>query len=1331
MSNQARWLTWVVPLAFLGLLLGVALYRDPDFWRSAPALHRLALAAAQRGEESRARELARKAWAREPGNSRYGLLLAQLHLDGGQPQAALEVSRGVRERDPSATGAVKIQAQALDRLGQRQAALELLAGYLADKEDPEVLKAAGDLAARRQEDSPLAVTYLQRLYKLAPDHQCRRQLIALLVSLNRFPEAIPLAEEEAAQAPEDPEALHRLALLHCWARDYQAACQVYQRLLTRSAQDEALRLEAAQAADQAQNLDQALAHYLWLYGHFQGKKEYALALARLWARKGNHAEAAGVLAPLMAEKPEPEVRRWYGLELLLIGDLPQALAAYEAAWREGDTHEETIVNLARLYAQRRQFDKAVAMWDEAGRRQLLKGGTRWEAALTYSYARRYPEALEVLAPLQREEPRNPRLLLFLGQLHFYQKHWGQAAQYFRSYLEQNPRDVEVRQQLAEVLSFTPETRDAALTQYQEVLKEKDDVRLRLRRIHLLLEERRWPEAARELKACPLPEDPGLLRDKARLYLWLGDLPEALQHFDLFLKKEPQDKAGRLEKARVLTYLGRVPEALDLFNRLRLDAPRDPAVRVAAIEAYLAAKDYSKALTLAQKELETLPDLSPGEKALVARCYCHRGDPQDLRRATQLLLENLRQNRHHHPSLLLLAYVLPRLPRYEDLNHVMNRLPGLRLGSPESSAALAYFDGQLGRQGGKLNYLLHALNEYRHRGRPDSPGELLGLAWLATELGDLHAAARYYDRALKLRPGDKFIAELQLKCRLARKDWGQALAALGKDQSNPGAPLEMARVYLMRGQYEGVKAMCARIPEGHPDRVAVLLLKAQALRLERQFPEALKTCDELQGRIPRSQWLMEKARVLEGMGDKAATGLYEEIIVSVPDSQEARVARARRARALGNWAAAHKAYAQALKEAPQDVELLNELEDIRQKMRPQLASRGAFPQARGLRHPEEGTRPWQFSRFDREPGGLGLTNYLPALVAEVLPLVQPETLGFTDKNKLYGGIFRLSSAFWITKVLPAEVSVEYREYNQNINQARSWEEINIHGWPEKHYVNRHSANRLRRLEVSLGVGPLAVEDRLKVAGELIFRRYWKRVEGGLRHRYIDQWGDTHYLPTIDLGSKEDRNRLMGSLEVKYQASPGTEAALRFSRRDIFDQDAHLYPRLYQGILNLEKAQITTVDQVELGYRYQFRPGLDWRGNVGGGFFSDKNRRLTLFQGLAWQALRDPRMHLEFTPHYYFAAYRNKLEAYFSPHAYHALGLGLDFDRQIFRLPTLILQATVQGVGQHGNWGPAFQGLAALEWEWVQNFYTNLHFFYFREWVDNYYLLTTGVSFRWHF
>ena len=225
----------------------------------------------------------------------------------------------------------------------------------------------------------------------------------------------------------------------------------------------------------------------------------------------------------MQEQPDPELRRWYGLELLLIGDFAKALKAYQAAWEAGDTHQETIVNLARLYAQKRHFAKAAAMWDEAARRQLLDGDLRWEAALTYSYARRFQDALEVLQPLQgqgRQRPQGPALP---GAAPFLSKALGPGGPLFYRLPGNNPQDAEVQAATGRGPVFSARKLDGALEQYGEVLKLKDDVGLRLRRISLLLKARRWEEAARELKACPIPEDPRLLREQARLFLWLGDL----------------------------------------------------------------------------------------------------------------------------------------------------------------------------------------------------------------------------------------------------------------------------------------------------------------------------------------------------------------------------------------------------------------------------------------------------------------------------------------------------------------------------------------------------------------------------------------------------------------------------------------------------------------------------------------------------------------------------------------------------------------------------------------------------------------------------------------
>jgi tetratricopeptide (TPR) repeat protein len=1359
MALRRRWLIALLPFAFVGIVLAIAWLQDPYFYLNSEALYNRAKEAEDHGNLDLALALAQKSWKRNPGNSDCGTFLGWLYLKQNQPLPALEILRQVWSRDPKATAALKGLAQGLNQTDQRQEALELLSDYLkANPQDADVLLFAAQLAGQREEDKVLALNYYQQQYRVQPTPEVRRTLVDMLTSYQRFKEAIPLQAEEVAQHPDQPEALHRLALLHYWSRDYDEATQVYQRLLEQAADNATFRQEAAKTAEAAKNLDVALKQYLWLYANSKGQKEYGIILARLWSQKGNHAEAAAVLGSIMDKDPDADTVRWYGLELLLTGDLDQATKVYKKAWEKGDSHQETIVNLARLYASKKHFAKAAGMWDEAQRRQLIQGDLRWEAALTFSYAQQYPKAISILAPVERDNPKYPRLLVFLGQMHFYQKHWGKAAHYFQRYLENNPDDLTVRQLLAEALSFKPKAQAEALEAYKDLTKRTSDVGPRLRRIALLLQGKHWEEAKQELQDCPVPQEPDLLREQARLLLWAGDLEGALDRYERFLQGRPQDRVVLLEKARVLIYLGRAPAAKEILRRFPVAAsgsqgltPGDRALMVAFIQADLAQQDWQdashwalrlygssftknpqpprtweEARTLASKDHKDQLDIE--ERTWVARALCHVGDPEACRLATDLAVENLYKNRHHHASLLILAYLLPKLPTYDDLSRIAYRIPGIKNDSPEYVASLAYFDSQLGRQGGKLSYLLHVLKEYRHRW-PDSPGEIIALADLAMELGERQEAEAYYRRAQHLWPQNPRLAKLLLQCQMTQKAWAKALDTLNHKPITPENALEIARLYMMRGQYEGVKAAADKVPPDYANYSQIQLLRVQACRLQKCYPEALHSLESLACLLPREGYLMEKARVLEAMGDRESIRCYSELIDSFPGTQQALVAEARQARAAGNLAGASKAFVLALKSAPQDVELLNELADVRQRQRPELASR-AFAYARGEDQAEENMRPWQFNRPDREIFG-GLPS------PSAIPVVQPETLWFQDSNQLYGWLLRATASFWAAKVVPIKVAVEYRGYHQ-IRESQEQGTI-IGGLGVDQVYGQQTTNRarLRLADLVLGAGPVNLANRIKLSGELIFRRYWKRVD-----REIVQKGASWYpFPPpphlinearVIKGTQQDnQDRLLGKLQLDFPVGLKTDASLRFSRLDIFSLDPNLLPRLYQSVNNLGDVPLIVLNQLDFNFNHQFRPNLTWQGAISGALFSDENKRLTLYQGLTWQPIKEPRMQLGLTPHYYLTKYNFQRASYFSPKNYNALGITLDFYRQIYRLPTIILQASVEGIGQHGDWGPGFHGLFALEMEPVKNFFIHPHLFYFKEWVDNYHILVLGMSLRYIF
>jgi hypothetical protein len=451
--------------------------------------------------------------------------------------------------------------------------------------------------------------------------------------------------------------------------------------------------------------------------------------------------------------------------------------------------------------------------------------------------------------------------------------------------------------------------------------------------------------------------------------------------------------------------------------------------------------------------------------------------------------------------------------------------------------------------------------------------------------------------------------------------------------------------------------------------------------------------------------------------------------AAPQSQQARVAEARRARAAGNLAGAYKAFVVALQGAPQDVELLNEMEDVRQRQRPELTSR-AFAYSRGESQAEEAMRPWQFSRPDREVFG-GLPK------PSAIPVLQPETLWFRDSNQLYGWFLRATAGFWVAKVVPVHVAVEYRGYHQ-IKESQYNSPI-VGGLGLDRVDAQTTTNRanLRLADLVLGAGPVNLANRIKLSGELILRRYWKRVD-----REIVQEGATWYpfpppphlideTQVIKGTQQDNRDRLLGNIQLDFPLGLKTDCSLRFSRLDIFSVDPNLLPRLYQSVTNLGDVSLILLNQVDFNFTRQFRPNLAWQGSISGALFSDDNSRLALYQGLTWYPYKEPRMQLGLTPHYFLTKYNYQRNTYFSPKAYNALGLTLDFYRQFYRLPTIILQASIEGINQHGVWGPGFHGLLALEMEPVKNFFIHPHFFYFREWVDNYHIYVLGLSLRYVF
>ncbi len=271
------------------------------------------------------------------------------------------------------------------------------------------------------------------------------------------------------------------------------------------------------------------------------------------------------------------------------------------------------------------------------------------------------------------------------------------------------------------------------------------------------------------------------------------------------------------------------DVLTLFLEAALADRNWPEARRRAWQLYLTqlaeTSPKPQTWTAARRRLQedtNSRDLSPEARVDIARALCHQphlDQEQDAARvAVDLCLANLNSHasgpdarRTYQASCLLLAYLLPRLNYFDDLQSLVHRLPGIREKSPEYIASLHYFTESLGRQGGKLQYLLHTLEDRQETHRARSPGDLMYLAALASELGDKRTAVRYFDQALRLRPLDQRLSALRLQALMAANDAGRVLQVLEGRPATPENALEMGRVYLQRHQYEGAIAVLAGIP----------------------------------------------------------------------------------------------------------------------------------------------------------------------------------------------------------------------------------------------------------------------------------------------------------------------------------------------------------------------------------------------------------------------------------------------------------------------------------------------------------------------------------------
>ncbi len=700
---------------------------------------------------------------------------------------------------------------------------------------------------------PTAAFALQRLFDLArerdggldglvaaiaaepPGYASRMLLGALARAQGRGADAQRLYREAGALRPEAHEPLAALAALVRADGDAQAARALYREALARARTDAArqeLVRESATLAMDSGDFEAARADYDALVPTRGASVFLSTEYARALAARGEHSRAAAEL-----ERVRGRLR----------GD--------------GRVLGPILRDLGRAYRDAGDPERALAILNDA-LRSTREGGLRRELfellTDTYRRAGRLPELAETLRADARTDAIAARAAIEdeLG-------HDAEALVAYRRVLGANPRDVDTRLRVVQVLSRSGQL-DAVIAEYRALLR-------------------------------AVPGEPRFVVELAQLLVQQGRRDEARRLAAETSRRHPRE--ARVHRALAELYARWREDALaaaEVALLARLE-PNDPTHLVALGTQQLEAGDADAARATWRRILTVEPD-SVRAHATLGGLYA---DHDFLPDAASAYEESLRLAPTDIDALRGLAGVRERLGESARAAELWERV----LAASPDRAERREARQRIVAAWGRTRELPRRLAELERAFRAEPPdleaGRFLAEAWLRATPTRNADAERILERLVALAPGDVESLVALERLRAARGDLAGALAVLERlveaDARRAAAYLQrMAEHALALYRDDEAIAYARRAAERNPDDAAGHRRLGDLFRA-RQDPThavaAYRRAIELDARLFPTYFELAELHLAAGRPAEA-DALYRRVLRASPDDE--LVARAARA-----------------------------------------------------------------------------------------------------------------------------------------------------------------------------------------------------------------------------------------------------------------------------------------------------------------------------------------------------------------------------------------------------------------------------------------------------
>ena len=370
---------------------------------------------------------------------------------------------------------------------------------------------------------------------------------------------------------------------------------------------------------------------------------------------------------------------------------------------------------------------------------------------------------------------------------------------------------------------------------------------------------------------------------ARLAASEQDFAKAVSLVDTALGSSPASLDARMLKADLLAAQGQSEPAEKAYRDAIQVAPKQVVPRLSLIAHLVRYRSLDKA----SAEVDALVKIAPKDpRSSYAKAMVLVGQKK-FSEARAPLLQVLKVAPDHLPSLLLAgmaAFETGAYPEAESyLRKVTNKVPKAIL--PKRLLAATHL-----RLGQTNRALIEVKELLEKAGQDPAIVALAGEASLAS--GNVTDAARYYEQAKSLVPGNSAVRTRLAQIRLAAGESDRAIKELeSASASNPNehqADFELITIYLRQRQPDKALDALKDLEKKQPDNPLTYNLRGLALVLKRDFAAARSSFEHTLQLQPTNMAAVASLATLDlrEKNTDAAKKRYESVLKKEPNNEEA-------------------------------------------------------------------------------------------------------------------------------------------------------------------------------------------------------------------------------------------------------------------------------------------------------------------------------------------------------------------------------------------------------------------------------------------------------------